>query len=372
MCIASWDNLSSKQQLRDVPDRVVVWNRFQRDEAVRLHGMPDERIVVTGAQSFDQWFDRAPGAREEFCARVGLDPNRPYVLFVGGALFPGTQTEAEYVRQRLDPRASRATRGWPSVQVLVRPHPRRSGAVGGRALRPTSPALPSGRRRIGSRCRSTRRRAPTSSTRSPTATAVVGINTTAMIEAAAVGRRSVHTVLHPSFADSQRDTYHFDYLLEVGGGIVRAPRRRRAPRAAGGDRWQATTTTPWEERRRRFLLEFVRPHGLDQRGAAARPRHRSRKRQRFGPVPRPARFGPACPRSGSHCRRRRRASAALTRRLKRSRPSVGSTLALGRDAASLPSGSVDPMQNEPDDRRDGRNDGRDEQSEPQQPAAHAE
>ena len=47
--------------------------------------------------------------------------------------------------------------------------------------------------------------------------AVVGINTTAMIEAAIVGK-SVLTVLSPEFA--QESTLHFDYLLEENGGFL--------------------------------------------------------------------------------------------------------------------------------------------------------
>ncbi len=260
MCIASWDNLSSKQQLRDVPDRIVVWNRFQLDEAVRLHGMPEERIVITGAQSFDQWFDRVPGSREAFCERVGLDPDRPFVLFVGGALFPGSQTEAEYVANvwipelRADPRLA-------DLQVLVRPHPRRGaqwaeapldGFAGVRVWPPPE---------LVSMPVDEETRADFFDALYHSAT-VVGINTTAMIEAAAVGRQ-VHALLPPSFADSQSGTYHFDYLLEVGGGIVLSAKsseehhEQLVATLTGGD-------DAWEERRLGFLLEFVRPNGVEQ------------------------------------------------------------------------------------------------------------
>ena len=96
--------------------------------------------------------------------------------------------------------------------------------------------------------------------------AVVGINTTAMIEAAVVGR-SVHTVFEPAFAGSQRGAFHFDYLLEVGGGAIHAAESYDAHRddlaavLAGADSGAA--------RREAFLHEFVRPYGLDD---AAVPR----------------------------------------------------------------------------------------------------
>ena len=50
--------------------------------------------------------------------------------------------------------------------------------------------------------------------------AVVGINTTAMIEAAIVGR-TVHSVLAEEFKDTQGGTLHFRYLLAENGGFLR-------------------------------------------------------------------------------------------------------------------------------------------------------
>src|SRR5262249_16590336 len=55
ICVKSWDNLSSKSVIRPQPDRLFVWNEHQRREAVELHGVPADHIVVTGAQCFDEW-----------------------------------------------------------------------------------------------------------------------------------------------------------------------------------------------------------------------------------------------------------------------------------------------------------------------------
>jgi hypothetical protein len=68
LCVWSWDHLSSKALVRVVPDAVIVWNEVQREEAGRFHGIPAERVRVTGAQCFDRWFDRQPSlSREAFC-----------------------------------------------------------------------------------------------------------------------------------------------------------------------------------------------------------------------------------------------------------------------------------------------------------------
>ena len=55
------------------------------------------------------------------------------------------------------------------------------------------------------------------------ASATVGLNTSAMIEAAIFGR-PVHTVLLPEFRDSHEGTVHFRYLLEGPDALLHATR----------------------------------------------------------------------------------------------------------------------------------------------------
>lgn len=258
LCVASWDNLSSKQQIHELPDRVIVWNETQVGEAIELHGVPRERLVTTGAQSFDLWFTWQPRPREEFCARVGLDPARPYLLYVGGSLFPGELVEAEWAKTWLsEVRRDPALR---DAGVLFRPHPNR-----GREWAKTSLA---GFENVTVW--------PPLHTEMPVdaearadffdsifhSAAVFGLNTSAMIEAAVIGR-SVHTMLVDEFASSQQGVFHFDYLLRVGGGLLRVAAdfdqlRELLAQAVGGGDPEA------ESRRRRFLEAFVRPHGIER------------------------------------------------------------------------------------------------------------
>jgi hypothetical protein len=86
--VASWDNLTNKGVVHDEPDLTVVWNEAQRREAVDLHGLPPARVVATGAHSYDHWFDWQPSrTRAELCAELGLDPERPLVLYAGSSPF---------------------------------------------------------------------------------------------------------------------------------------------------------------------------------------------------------------------------------------------------------------------------------------------
>jgi hypothetical protein len=90
---------------------------------------------------------------------------------------------------------------------------------------------------------------------------VVGLNSTAMLEAGLIGR-PVLTILAPEFWESQEGTLHFRYLLEVGGGLLRVSRSldehltHLADAVAGRD-------VEASERSRRFVEAFIRPHGLD-------------------------------------------------------------------------------------------------------------
>jgi hypothetical protein len=256
VCIASWDNLSSKQLLREIPDAVVVWNEIQKREAIEIHGVPAERVVVTGAQSFDLWFAWQPRSREAFAARVGLDAAKPYVLYLGGSLFPGALTEAEWVRDRWLP-ALRAHPQLGDVGVLVRPHPSRmpeweAVPLDGVAIWPLGgnemPVDEAARADFYDSIHHSE--------------AVVGLNTSAMIETAIIGR-PVLTIVVPEFHESQFGTFHFDYLLTVAGGLpllahsLEEHLGQLAGTLAGDEQGAAG-------RNRRFVEEFVRPHGLDE------------------------------------------------------------------------------------------------------------
>jgi hypothetical protein len=130
LCVWSWDHLSSKAIVRNVPDRVFVWNETQRREAVDLHGVPSERVVVTGAQCFDHWFGRQPSTdRATFCRQVGLPPGRPFILYVCSSLFRGTIKEAAFVQRWVRALRGSGVEPLASTPILVRPHPARITAI---------------------------------------------------------------------------------------------------------------------------------------------------------------------------------------------------------------------------------------------------
>ncbi len=141
VCVWSWDHLSSKAIIRDVPDRLFVWNDVQKREAIEMHRVPADRVIVTGAQCFDRWFDRQPSrGRAEFARRVGLPDDRPFILWVCSALFPGSPSEAA-VRHALGGRicARQRTRASAIPRSSFVPI-RRVRASGRRSIGAASPA----------------------------------------------------------------------------------------------------------------------------------------------------------------------------------------------------------------------------------------
>jgi hypothetical protein len=260
--VASWDHLSSKALLRAIPERVILWNEKQRTEAIEMHGVPADRIVVTGAQCYDQWFDRRPAVGyQAFCDRVGLQSDRPFVLYVCSSLFKGTTFEPAFterwiqaIRASSDPRLK-------DIGILVRPHPARMDEWKQVDLTGYHNVAFWGAHPVDAEAKEDYFDSLYYSA------AVVGINTSAFIEAAVVGK-PVFTVLEPEISENnQEGTLHLQYLLDEDSGVLRAARslEEHVPQLAaalaghgGGDGKAA-----------RFVDGFVRPFG---RAEAATPR----------------------------------------------------------------------------------------------------
>jgi hypothetical protein len=255
ICVASWDNLTNKGLLKFVPERVFVWNEDQIREATALHGIPEQRVRATGAGLFDEWFERRPSrTREEFARTVGLDPGRPFVAYLCSSRPIARHGEVEFVTDWI-----RALRASPDERVrdlgvLVRPHPR----GGGKWRRPDLSELGAVLWPRGGAFTVGELERDDFFDTLVHAEAVVGINTTAMIEAAVVGK-SVLTILRPEFA--QETTLHFHHLLAQNGGFLHVAGSLDEHLAQLG----AVLAAEDDELRRRFVESFVRPHGIERR-----------------------------------------------------------------------------------------------------------
>jgi hypothetical protein len=251
--VFSWDNLTNKGLVRDVPDRVLVWNELQKQEAVELQHLPGNRVRLTGAPAYDHWFDWRPGSsRDEFCARMGLEPGRPIVLYVCSAQFVASN-EVPFIRDWIG--AVRAHGGQlADAGILVRPHPRNTAQWRGVDLGDARATVwpRAGEEPIDAESRQHYFDSIFH------AAAVVGINTSAQIEAAIVDR-PVHTILAEEFRRTQLGTLHFPYLIAEDFGHLYVARTlsEHAALLAG-----SLDGDGHRERNERFLRRFVRPFGL--------------------------------------------------------------------------------------------------------------
>ena len=255
--VASWDNLTNKGLLRMRPDYVTVWNAAQKQEAVQLHEIAPDNVAVTGAQTWDGWFDRTVSrSRDAFFAENGLNPALRTVLYCCSSKFIAPN-ETEFVERWLA--ALNAKEPFP-FNVLVRPHPQalQKWRLHGRlAFAPTSvwPMSDSGTTDEQGRadfydsvfyC-----------------DAVVGLNTSTLVEAAILDK-PILTVVDKKHAGTQEGTLHFhlltrdssgaEGLLQVAHGFEE---HRRQLVAAMEDPSTARS------RCRTFVQSFVRPHGRD-------------------------------------------------------------------------------------------------------------
>ena len=255
--VLSWDNLTNKGLIRLQPQSVLVWNEAQKTEAVTMHGTSPADIVVTGAMVYDQWIARTPSTtREEFCARVGLNPASVILLYLCSSPFIAPD-EVNFIeewiaaiRRAPDPRIRNAG-------LLIRPHPEnlqpwlRFGEIPleNVAVWPKGGVSPVDAESRNDFFDSMYH-----------AAGAVGINTSAQIECGIVGR-PVFTIRTPAYQRTQEGTLHFRHLTTEGGGLLNLAdnfdEHVRQIAAALDD--------PAGTRRRveGFVKAFTRPHGLD-------------------------------------------------------------------------------------------------------------
>ena len=254
--VGSWDHLTTKGLIHEMPDRVLVWNELQRTEAVQLHGARPEQVVVTGAQAYDHWFATTPSlTRAEFCARVGVDPDRPYLLYLCSSPFIAPY-EVDVVRRWIAGIRASSSETLRTAGILVRPHPQNAGQWAETdlshardvAIWPRAGANP-----IGPDARSEYYDSMYHSH------AVVGVNTSALIESGIVGRL-VYSFRVPELSDTQEGTLHFRHLER--GGLLQLSDTLQEHVDALARSFASTGRD--QARVREFIRAFVRPYGLDE------------------------------------------------------------------------------------------------------------
>ncbi len=260
MVVSSWDNLMCKGTIHQVPELVAVWNDFQRREAIELHGIPAERIVVTGAVAFDHWYDWKPSrSREEFCAAAGLDPERPFALYVGSTISISPH-EVDFALPCVAGIRHRPGGGPDALQVLIRQHPHNPMRGEGTSLDtleeqgevviyPPARANPTDAQSRADYFDSMYH-----------CSAVLGVCTTAFLEATIVDR-PVHSVLVGEYAITQSGIPQFQIMRPENRGMLALA---NSIDELAQQLWGSLSdASPAQERNRVFRGHFLRPFGED-------------------------------------------------------------------------------------------------------------
>lgn len=258
--VASWDNLTSASLVHHVPDKLLVWNGSQRKEAVELHHVPSRRVVVTGAHPFDRWFGRSPQrTRAEFLKNAGLPTDRLLLLYVGlVAKDPRQDAEKALVAAWIEALRRSDDPALRDAAILIRPHPYNREHWATADLEPFRDVVlwPAAK---GNTLTEIERAGYFDSLFH--SDAVMGINTSAMVEASIVGT-PVFTIRLQEFEHLQDGTLHFRYLLPENGGATQVSssvedhvEQLSASLAAPGEGAVLT---------RDFVRSFIRPRGLGE------------------------------------------------------------------------------------------------------------
>ena len=188
---------------------MFVWNAVQKREATDYYGVSPDKVVITGAPRFDSFMELQPSVdRNAYCRTLDLDPAAPIVTYLCSSEFVAGH-ETAFVEQwihaiRKDPRLT-------SCNVIVRPHPR--------SVRQWNDVDLARHGRVGLSLSRVLNADQSLYDALYHSAAVVGLNTSAQIEAGILGK-PVLTLLAPGFEKGQQGTLHFRYLLREEGGFV--------------------------------------------------------------------------------------------------------------------------------------------------------
>ncbi len=123
--IPNYDNLLNMGFPGIVPSTLCVWSRQMADDAMNLHHIPASRIEVTGPMQYDRLV-RGPGMkRSDFLKRLGLDPRRQTILYMGGVnssrYYEILSLFIDFSRRQLRRKINIIVRAYPHPKVMSSP-----------------------------------------------------------------------------------------------------------------------------------------------------------------------------------------------------------------------------------------------------------
>lgn len=255
--VFSWDNITTKGVIQQNPDAIFMWNEVQWQELSRFYNFDPKKMYLCGAPRFDYFFEKKPSlSREEYCKSIGLDSSKNYILYLCSSNLV-SETENEFVQQWLESIDRSLDRNVQDCNVLIRPHPK--------FRKQWETFTPSVKRQVVVRSSENMNNDQGLFNALYYCSAVVGLNTSAQLEAAVL-RKPVLTIYVSEFIDGQQGTLHFHYLLEKNGGFV----RKSESFEEHIDQLAEVLSEKYDlSKIDKFVEMFIRPKGRDKSAAVA-------------------------------------------------------------------------------------------------------
>jgi hypothetical protein len=237
--VISWDNLTTKGIFAVKPDLLLVWNDKQQQFAKSKHEFSDSQVKIVGACLFDKWW-----SPEMSLLQAKLNVSKPYVLYLGSSSNIA-KDETELILELQN--------SLPEYTVCVRPHPENSQIYKQLAShkeifvytqKNSFPSTSKGQSEFGAMIKG--------------AKAVVGINTTALIDSV-VFNKPTFTIVLPKFESTQKLALHFGDLVDSKAVYVTHSASECAEKIKNLQPQDSLQT-----QRELFVKNFVRPKGLNQ------------------------------------------------------------------------------------------------------------
>jgi hypothetical protein len=242
----SWDSLAIKALIQIQPDILLVWNEDHVREAKIHHYILEDKIKIVGAPAFDLWFENlTPSLSKDAFERKAGIPSENYIVFFGS---PSTVAADDrwlinHLREALN------QTGLGNICIVVRPHPGHSRIYEnweekGIVIYPKRGHLPDS----GTAAQEFYDTLYYSS-------ATVAINTSAMAEAAIIGK-PVIALLEKKYLATQEEAPHFISLRSSGALDI-----AKSPEEAAGIIKSIFAHNYSPKNRKRLIETYIRPRG---------------------------------------------------------------------------------------------------------------
>lgn len=210
--VNSWDNLSNKGDIKVIPGTILVWNDHQKREVYEIQGIKSTNVHVIGAGLFDKWFEFSKQNFDKinFLNQLGLNDCDFIILYMGSSSRICKHEDKVFENWISELKNSKRLKG-KKVGVILRSHPANH----------FTPSIESNEEfKIKVYPERTQWVVSSASQKDlysciVSADAVVGLNTSAILEASIFGK-PVLSWSDKLSGPGTSGTVHYKYLVELG------------------------------------------------------------------------------------------------------------------------------------------------------------